>query len=320
MLPAFALHQDGMLWFQRALVAVAAALTGSLPAIAQTRPLIVPFDFSHSAIVLDVSVRGTPLHMFLDTGVSPSAIDSGRAKDLGLKIDYAGGGEASGDGDSAHVMVYPTSIDDLVIGGRRFGAVEALTIDMKPVNEAIGRPIDGTLGHSFLAGKLVLIDYPARTISIFDSEAEATRSIARCHKVWRTPLRTIQPNGMPIVALKIGSARVPVSIDTGSNGNIDLFKSALNEPALKAALAETGSHTATGNRGAYTVKDYQIRAPISLGPFTVAAGQPVGLTSEDGGADTRLANVGNRLFASMQLKLLLDYRENRLGFFGGCAR
>lgn len=309
-----------MFRFRGPLLASAAALLGLLPAAAETRPLVVPFDFSRSAIVLDVSVRGTPLHMFLDTGVNPSAIDIGRAKALGLKIDYAGGGEASGDGGAAHVMVYPTVIDDLVIGGRRFGAVEALAIDMKPVNQAFGRPMDGTLGHSFLAGRVVLIDYPARTLSIFDTPADAARRLAKCHKVWREPLKTLQANGMPIVQLQIGGARLPVSIDTGSDGAIDLFRSALAEPTLKAAMVETGSHTATGNRGAYTVKDYQMRAPISLGPFTLAAGGPVALTSDEGGANTRLANVGNKLFASMRLKLLLNYRENRLGFFGDCAR
>jgi hypothetical protein len=77
--------------------------------------------------------------MFLDTGVNPSAVDIERAKAIGLKIDYAGGGAGSGDGSAAHVIVYPTSIDELVIGGRRFGTVEALTIDTAPVSQAFGQ-------------------------------------------------------------------------------------------------------------------------------------------------------------------------------------
>ncbi len=129
---------------------VLTALTISLATASQAEPLVVPFDFSRSAIVLDVSVRGTPLHMFLDTGASPSAIDTAHAKALGLKIDYADGGEASGDGGDAHAMVYPTSLDDLAVGGRQFGPIEALAADMTLINHAYGRPIEGTLGLSFL--------------------------------------------------------------------------------------------------------------------------------------------------------------------------
>lgn len=298
----------------------AVAVAVLLPAASEARPLVVPFDFSRSEIGLDVSVRGTPLHMFLDTGVNPSAIDTARAEALGLKVDYAGGGEGSGDGSAEHVMVYPTSIDDLAIGGRPFGAVEALAIDMKAVNIAYGRPVHGTLGHSFLAGKLVLIDYPTRTLTIFDRKAEVAQQVAKCRKAWRVPLRSFHGGTIPIVEMRIGSARLPVSIDTGSNGNVELFQKAIEQPTVKAALVETGTTTETGNRGAYTVKVHQLNAPISLGPFALPAGQTVTLSSTQGAAETQLANVGNKLLAGMQLKLLLDYRESRLAFFGDCAR
>jgi hypothetical protein len=300
-------------------IAGAIAVTVFLPAVSEARPLVVPFDFSRSVIVLKVSVRGAPLYMFLDTGVNPSAIDTARAESLGLKIDYSGGGEASGQGGAEHVMVYPTSIDDLAIGGRRFGPVEALALDMKGINSAYGRPIDGTRGYSFLDGKRVLIDYAARTVTFFDRKAEVAPQLAKC-RMWRMPLRSLQGDKMPIVELKIGSARLPVSIDTGSNGNVELFKKALDEPTIKAALVETGTTTETGNRGAYSAKVYQLKVPISVGPFLLPAGQAVTLSSTEGSAKTRLANVGDKLLASMQLKLLLDYQESRIAFFGDCAK
>lgn len=296
------------------------AVTALLPAAPEVRPLVAPFDFSRFEIGLDVSVRGTPLYMFLDTGVSPSAIEIDRAKSLGLKIDFGGGGEASGAGNAAHLIAYPTSIDDLAIGGRPFGAIEALAADTRETSRAYGSPVDGTLGLSFLAGKLVLIDYPARTVTIFDSKADAARRLATCRKAWRMPLRSFPGGTIPIVELRIGAAQLPVSIDTGSNGNVDLYKRALDEPTVKAALVEAGTTTETGNRGAFTKKTYRLQAPVSLGPFALPAGQAVSITSGEGGADTRLGNVGNKLLASMRVKLLLDYRENRIAFFGDCAR
>jgi hypothetical protein len=258
--------------------------------------------------------------MFLDTGVNPSAIDLARAQSLGLNIDFAGGGEASGEGDAQHVTVYPTSIDDLAIGGHRFGVVKALALDMKGINGAYGRPIDGTLGYSFLNGKRVLIDYRLRTVTIFDKNAKVAPQLGTCAKILRMPFKSIPGDKMPIVELRIGKARLPVSIDTGSNGNVELFRNALNDPSIKAALVAKGTTTETGNRGAYTAQVYELNAPLSFGPFVLPAGQAVTLSNTLGSAKTRLANVGDKLLASMQLKLLLDYRERLVGLFGDCGK
>jgi hypothetical protein len=161
--------------------------------------LVVPFDFSRHEIGLTVTVRGVSLYMFLDTGVSPSAIDTTRAKSLGLKIDFGGGGEASGAGDAAHVIVYPTSIRDLAIGGRAFGAIEALAADYTAISRAYKRPVDGTLGYSFLNDRLLLIDYAASTVTIFDREADTTPTLAACRSAWRKPLKSFKGDTIPIV-------------------------------------------------------------------------------------------------------------------------
>jgi len=283
------------------------------------RPVVVPFDFSRHEIGLDVQVRGAPLYMFLDTGVDPSAIDTARAKSLGLKIDFAGGGEASGAGNAAHMIVYPTSIDDLTIGGHRYGAVEALAADYKTIVGAYGRPVDGTLGHSFLAHRVFLIDYAAQTATIADTAADIPPQFAACRNAWRMPLRSFHGDTIPMVDLGIGPAHLPASIDTGSDGTVELFQRALDEPAIKAALTQTGTTKDTGARGEYTAKTYRLNAPIRLGPFVLPAGQSVTLSSDAGSAKTRLANVGNRLLASMHVKLLLNYRDNQIAFLG-CAK
>jgi Aspartyl protease len=317
------MHNASMLGLRLYLIAGAAALAVLLPSAPEARPIVVPFDFSRHQIGLEVSVRGAPLYMFLDTGASPSAIDTAHAKSLGLKIDFAGGGEATGSGDAEHAMVYPTSIDDLVISGYRLGAIEALAADQKAITSAYGREVDGTLGHSFLLGRLVLIDYPARTITIADRKADMAdmeSQFATCRSVWRTPLKSFKGDTIPIVDLKIGGVRLPAGIDTGSDGGVDLYKSALDEPAIKTALVEVGTSKQTGNRGESVAKVYRLDAPISLGPFVVPAGQSAALNGNPGSANSRLANVGNRLLAAMRIKLLLDYQNSRIGFFGNCAK
>jgi hypothetical protein len=282
-------------------------------------PVVVPFDFARHTISLTVKVHGTPLLMFLDTGVDPSAIDTARARALGLKIDFTGGGEASGAGDAQHVMVYPTAITGLTVGGHAFPPVVALAADYKDISNAYGRQVDGTLGHSFLTGRAVLFDYPARTVAIADSEAELAPQIRACSRAWRMKLRSFKGDTIPIVDMGIGGAHLPASIDTGSNGTVELFQRALDQPAIKAALVQAGTTKNTGARGVYTVKVYRLNAPISLGPFVLPPGQSVMLKSDAGSADTRLANVGNKLLASMGVKMLVDYRGNQIAFLG-CTR
>ena len=83
-------------------------------------PLVMPFDFSRQAIVLEVTVSGAPLSVMLDTGVDPSVIDLARARDLGLPVDMHDGGEVSGGGDAEHSEAYPSRIEELSIGHHRF--------------------------------------------------------------------------------------------------------------------------------------------------------------------------------------------------------
>jgi len=297
----------------------AGALAAAGPAVPQAHTVVIPFDFSRHVIVPEVSVHGVPLHMFLDTGVSPSVIDTARAKELGLKVDYAAGGEGSGSGNAKHVMAYPTSIDHLTIGGRPFGSIVALAADQSEISKAYGSRIDGTLGYSFLSGRLVLVDYAARTLTISGRIADLAPQLASCGKAWRVPLRSFPGDEIPVVEMRIGSTRLPVSIDTGSNGSIELYKGALDLPGVKAALVKTGTQQETGARGGYVVDTFALNVPIHLGPFALPPGQSVTLRNYQGSPETRMANVGDKLLANMQIKLLLDYRDKRIGFYGGCA-
>ncbi len=101
---------------------ILASLLTMISGAASAAPLEIPFDFSRSAIGLDVTVNGTALHMILDTGVDPSVVDIARAEKLGLKIDRTDSGEASGEGDSKEAKVYAATLDGLTISGRTFPA------------------------------------------------------------------------------------------------------------------------------------------------------------------------------------------------------
>jgi hypothetical protein len=58
---------------------------------------------------------------------------------------------------------------------------------------------------------------------------------------------------------------------------------------------------------------------VGFGPFTLPAGQVVKLTKAADANDRRVANVGNALFAAMNLKILLDYPAKMIRFYGDCG-
>jgi hypothetical protein len=299
----------------RTILAVALlALSSAAPA----EPITVPFDFSRSAIGVDVTVKGTPLFMILDTGVDPSVIDMARANALGLKIDRTNGGEASGVGDAKEARVYPATLDGLAIAGHSFAPIDALSMSMETLSVSYGRKLDGVLGYSFLSDKIILIEYAQSRLSILDRPADATPKVRLCRQRWTIPLKTFPDDNIPAIPdFRFGKANGIISLDTGSNGGISLYQAALSLPGVNAALKETGETTATGARGGTKVKTYVLELPVGFGPFTLPAGQAVTVRKPPG-TDTRIANIGNKLFAAMGLKMLLDYKDRVMTFYGDC--
>lgn len=303
-------------------IAAALLLVSSAAAYADdSAPLTVPFDYSKSEIGLDVTIKGQTLHMILDTGVDPSAIDIARAAALGLAVDHGISGEASGAGDGKGMTVFPATIEGLAFKGRSFAPFDALATDMSGLSKHYGRQLDGILGYSFLKDKIVLIDYPHRTLSVLARPADAVPAVRRCTKHWSIALIHYGEDMTPIISdFRLGKASGPISLDTGSSGGIALYKDALALPGVKAALTEKGKRTSMGARGTSAVKTYVLNEPVGFGPFTLPKGQVVSLFTRKGADDARVANVGNKLFAALTPRMLLDYPAKRITFYAGCAK
>lgn len=296
---------------------LAALSMGAAASAAGAEPLIVPFDFSKSALEIDVTVKGTTLHMILDTGVDPSVIDLSEAEKLGLDIDHGDSGEASGFGDGKGASVLPAAIEGLSIAGHDFKRFEALATDMSGISAGLGRKLDGVLGYSFLSDKIVLIDYPGQKLAIVEQSADAAALVASCKTQWASPLTTV--DSFPIIAdFRFGDAHAPVSLDTGSTGSVGLFQSALDLPGVRASLKEAGTIKRTGARGEAKSITYRFEAPVGFGPFSLPAGVIMSTYSDAGSPDTRVANIGNKLLAALKVKLLLDYPGKTIKVYGDC--
>ena len=280
-------------------------------------PLVIPFDFSQSELGLKVSIDGKPLSAILDTGVDPSLIDLAEAKALGLDINQRDAGEAAGFGAGRGMTVFPAKIKGLTIGQREFQPFDALASDMRSLTKADQPRLDMVLGYSFLSDKIVLVDYVTGRLAIFDRADEAKAMVETCKARWAIPLTTFE--SYPLIPdFRFGKVTGPVTLDTGSNGGIGLFRVAETLQGMQASLVHEGSTVHRGARGVSTVEDYSLNEPVGFGPFILPAGQKVFVHNE-AGSEKRLANIGNTFLKALKIKMLLDYRSRYMTFFGSCG-
>ena len=286
-------------------------------ATSRASPLETPFDFSRSEIVIEISIKGKTLYAIVDTGVDPSVIDLAAADHLGLKVDRTNSGEAGGFGEGKGMTVFPTRIEGLSIHGHNFAGFDALASDTSAFTPADQRRIDVVLGYSFLSDKILLIDYVAQSLAILASPREVRARVRTCRTRWRVPLKTF--DSYPVIpGFRLGEARDPVTLDTGSNGGIALFAAALDLPGVKDSLIDQGASIRKGARGESTVENFILNQPVGFGPFTLPAGQAVFVHKQQGSAVARIANVGNAVLAAFKIKILLDYRSRAMSFYGDC--
>jgi hypothetical protein len=164
----------------------------------------------------------------------------------------------------------------------------------------------------------VLIDYPARAVEILDRTADADPVTRSCRTRWATDLRLLPGANWPTFsAFHLGRATAPVTLDTGSNGLLTLYPGARELPGARAALVQKGQTSAVGFGGKSVRPIFVFRAPIGFGPFALPPGTQVSL--DTAGFDGVAANAGNKLFAALKLRMLLDYRAHRMAFFGDCS-
>jgi hypothetical protein len=285
---------------------------------APAQTLRVPFDFSQSEIGVDATVNGQPFYILLDTGVDPSSIDLRRAEALGLKIDRNAAAEVSGSGNAEQLTAFPTTITGFAISGHKFASFDALSGDLSDLSTKYARQVDAFLGYSFLRDKIILIDYPQRTLYLLDRPSAASSATGSCHTKWSTRLQLLDGDWPLIPQLRLGDAVISATLDTGSSSLITLYDGALDMPGVRSALVQKGEVKSGGFQGEKKFNEYVFNKPVGFAHFELPPGTTVTLRNVKG-STSNLANVGNKFFVSMGLKMILDYRHQTMTFLGDCA-
>ena len=131
-------------------------------------------------------------------------------------------------------------------------------------------------------------------------------------------MQLLEGENWPLIPqLRLGDAVISATLDTGSSGSITLYEGALDMPGVRSALVQKGEVKSSGFQGEEKFKEYVFSKPVGFARFELPPGTAVTLRKVKG-SSSNLANVGNKIFASMGLKMMLDYRHRRMTFFGDC--
>jgi predicted aspartyl protease len=266
-------------------------------------PPAVPFALVRNQVVLQATLQGRgPYACLVDTGANPSAVDLATARELGLPMgDRAAPADGVGSDD---VLVTPTEMH-VAAAGSETARVAAVAFDLSALARGLGQPLQCILGQSWLAARVVEIDYPRQRLRL---AASAPAPGMACHTM---PMRFwLADDLMPLVTMRVNGVDVPVSLDTGSSATVRLFP----EGAALAGVADPrgagDQAAATGARGRTAVRKAVARR-LQLGPLALVDA-PVTIGEHNAGEPpgARAGNAGNGLLRHGVLTL--DYPARRI--------
>ncbi|RRR76932.1 MAG: hypothetical protein EI684_02165 [Candidatus Viridilinea halotolerans] len=252
---------------------------------------------------------GHPLHVLLDTGTDPSAIDLRLARRLGLRLGaFALGSDAASD---------TVPFTETVLPWLRLGSLElrdlyllALDLSRSPF------PLDLVLGYNVLSSLTLTVDYAQARLALRHPDLDPPTLHAAGISLPLTFFEHFPALEGATLHYPAASACAPhtalalplLTIDTGSNGALTLGP----DLAARAGLRVGADHVATSAGQGFVEQVAVLRRPaarLHLGPFQFADVELDASTSQRGdlGRAGR-ANLGNALLSRFQ-QVTLDYRR-----------
>ena len=173
----------------------------------------VPFElFRGNRIIIPAAINGQHTPVMLDSAASTTTVDRAFARSIGLPQGQKIQGHGAG-GDVEAEIVPGVTLD---VGGIRFTKMNVAVMDLAPVTQAIGRPINVVLGREFFNAAVVSIDWANKQLKVSSPAAFKPDPGAREVRLGKKgPFNTISVSvagGPPIDAL----------FDLGSGGALTL--------------------------------------------------------------------------------------------------
>jgi predicted aspartyl protease len=249
----------------------------------------VSFEYIKNQIVVSTYIGDNgPLNFLVDTGVDPSAIDFETAKQLKLPINTDQSGNAEGRGND-EVVVFPTTIENLFLNNKNYGAIEAVTLNLEKLGAPLGIKLHGILGYSFLKDKIIRINYEDRILQIFKSKEDLQAQISQ--NAYISEFEIDGEDMIPILtSFYINGKQFKGSLDTGSSLNVQVY---MHHRENFGIPLDTLEHSqiigAQGKKKIYnsTMNDF------SIGEYKFE-NEPISVSTIKNEEQLRMGNVGNK--------------------------
>ncbi|HEX3363646.1 aspartyl protease family protein [Phenylobacterium sp.] len=259
------------------------------------------FDlYENERIFIPATVEGRPVELLLDSGAGITALDSGFAKQAGIKADGSVG--VMGVGGSSTMQLAPNI--EVKLGGLTLSHITAGLIDLSGVAASMGRPLPLILGKEVLNELVVDIDFQRRKIAFrdpngFSGSPGAVRLVLGKHGDNHTVPVSVE-----------GAAPVPFDFDLGNGSPLIVYGAYRDRAHLLDGKAQSLTLT-SGVGGAKSDKMATVSS-ITLGGVQLAS---VPAAFPDAGndavsSDRTAGNIGLPVFR--RFRLITDYMHNAI--------
>ncbi len=257
--------------------------------------VVVPFELINGEIVMRLSLNGAaPANFLLDSGSGPSQFDRRAIATAHLKTVSVGNTKEITPAGTLPLTLAANGFR-LTYGRSEIVHGSAFVTDLSTFEQALGIPLAGIVGFDYMQQCPILLDYRARTITIFKDRKVRYRGPGIA-----VPVETAQPSGellhVPVVVARLelndrSQVSARLEIDTGSNHALTLHAPFLRQHDLARHEAVQGpaaapifSETFGGVR--YQLERGQISA-VEIGglkipdPEALYAKNPAGVSASD---------------------------------------
>jgi predicted aspartyl protease len=286
----------------RRLLAIASVTLVSFGLLGAAKPLApspmttVKFRYVHHEIVVSATVDGKgPYAFLLDTGTTPSVVDTAVAKALEIR----GNGPAARGSDIAGgtTKAFPATLQGLRYGTMAIGPLDVLVSDLSAMSKQLGVSLAGVLGSNFFDGRSVRTDYPCTEAAIMTSHDDAPQT---------APFKLLPSGWTDVADAWANGKRISAAIDTGNSGTPVVTKRGIAKLGLQRQ-AQAGTATQSRSFGGSHTETNGSLSELRIGDTQFGATAVRFLPSSNDAFDI---NIGNRTLEKDVVTL--DYLRGRL--------
>jgi hypothetical protein len=206
-------------------------------------------------------------------------------------------------------LAYETKLPLLEVSNLTAKNVQAVAMDLSQVSGRLGKSIKGILGHSFLKGRVVQIDYQTQWIRFY-SKSQPSEAVNQPNNLKRTVLPFRYEDNILIDDVTVNGKKVIGDLDTGSDGTFKLTPAAVSYLGLEEEVIKAQATESLGYNGIAGNKEGRV-GNVTIG--TISLDKPAVIFFGKGtGRDKKVwgINIGNAFLKDFIVTI--DYRNKTL--------